>query len=171
MNYANRMRLEDMVMSSAGNSNRVRRMSQIAFVLVVVFVLLHFLQWSTRCGPFATGAYRDYCADLDRIRQARQVIINEATQARRQAATRTPYVDLRDTSEQIERFVPPGHGVVKNRANVRDGPGMLFDVIETLESERMVEIIEDSDGWVRVRLNLPGDAEVFGWIWKDLLAR
>ena len=77
-----------MVISSAGNNRQMKLISQTVFVLAVVFVLLHLLQWSTRCGPFATGTYRDYCADLDRIRQARQVIINEATQARRQAATR-----------------------------------------------------------------------------------
>lgn len=171
MNYASGLRVGGMVMSSAGSNDQIRRISQVIFLAVIIFAALHLLQWSTRCGPFASGAYRDYCADLDRIRQARQVIINEATQARRQAATRTPYVDLRDAPEEIERFVPPGHGVVKNRANAREGPGMAFDVIETLERDRMVEIIEDSDGWVRVRLNLPGDAETFGWIWQDLLAR
>ena len=171
MNYAHSLRLRDLVMSSAGDSRQIARISQIAFFVVIIFLSLHLLQWSTRCGPFASGAYRDYCADLERIRQARQVVLNEATQARSLAAKRTPYVDLRDAPEPIERFIPPGHGVVKNRANVRDGPGVAFDVIETLDRDRMVEIIEDSDGWVRVRLNLPGDAETFGWIWQDLLAR
>ena len=171
MNYSPGLRLGSMVMSSAGSSNQIGKISQMVFLIVIIFAALHLLQWSTRCGPFASGAYRDYCADLERIRQARQVVLNEATQARSLAAKRTPYVDLRDAPEPIERFIPPGHGVVKNRANVRDGPGVAFDVIETLDRDRMVEIIEDSDGWVRVRLNLPGDAEMFGWIWQDLLAR
>lgn len=164
-------RLSDIAIGVAGRPDQTRWASRWLLLAVVIFCLWQILQWSAKCGPLATGTYRDYCADIDRVRQARHTIINEATQARVLATRHTPYVDLQDSPEKIERFIPPGHGVVKNRANVRDGPGMAFDVVETLEKDSMVEIIEDSDGWVRVRLNLPGDAETFGWIWQDLLAR
>lgn len=165
------VRWSNVMLSSAGNHGLVKQWSLWLFLIALLFTGLHVLQWSVQCGPLASGKYRDYCADLDRVRQARAVVINEATQARSKAVARTPYVDLRDGPETLEQFVPPGYGITKNRANVRDGPGMLFAVIDSLAPDSMVEIIEETDGWIRIRLNEPGDAESFGWVWRDLLAR
>lgn len=171
MNHSYGMRMGDLVMSSAGNSDRMHAISIVLAITVVIFIALHALQWSAKCGPFASGAYRDYCSDIDKRRQARQVVINEATQARQLAIARTPYVDLRDPPEHLQQFVPPGHGMVINSANVREGPGMLYAVIANLPKDTLLEIIQEQDGWLQVRINNTGDAEEFGWVWKDLLAR
>lgn len=141
-------------------------------MIVMIFITFHILQWSAKCGPFATGKYRDYCADLDKVRVAKApMLVNETTIARNRAIQRTPYIDLNDSGEVLEEFVPPGWGRAKNNANVRDGPGMTHDVIDNLVKDAIVEIIEEQDGWIRVRISAPGDAELFGWVWRDLLAR
>lgn len=145
---------------------------QITITLVMIFVGLHILQWSARCGPFATGKYRDYCTDIDQLRVVKSpVLVNETTIARNRAIQRTPYVDLKDNGEVLEEFVPPGWGRSKNNANVREGPGMDYEVIDSLIRDSIVEIIEEQDGWIKVRISAPGDAEQFGWVWRDLLAR
>lgn len=146
--------------------------SRILILITVIYMGLHLLQWSARCGPFASGKYKDYCADLDKVRIAKApVFVNETTLARNRAIARTPYVDLRDTGEILEEFVPPGYGRSRNNANVREGPGMNFDVIDSLTKDSIVEIIEEQDGWIKVRIGSPIDAEAFGWVWRDLLAR
>lgn len=164
-------RWSNTVMSSAGNKDMNRALSRALLVTVVVFCFLHVAQWSAKCGPFASGRYKDYCTDVNSARQAKQVIINDATQARSRAATRSPYVDLQGPAEILEAFLPAGHARARNRVNVREGPGMLFEVIDSLEPDSIVQVIEESEGWLRVRLNQPGDAETFGWVWRDLMAR
>ena len=164
-------RWSSVMVSSAGSTDTNRMVSRWLLVIVVVFIGLHMIQWSAKCGPFASGRYKDYCKDVTSARQAKQVVINEATQARSRAAARSPYVDLRDAPEVLEAFLPAGYARARNRVNVREGPGMLFDVIDSLEPDSIVEVIEESDGWLRVKLNQPGDAETFGWVWRDLMAR
>lgn len=164
-------RWSSVVLSSAGNHDINKSLSKVLLLIVAVFIFLHMAQWAAKCGPFASGAYRDYCSDIDKRRQARQVVINEATQARQLAIARTPYVDLRDPPERLQQFVPPGHGMVINSANVREGPGMLYAVIANLPKDTLLEIIQEQDGWLQVRINNTGDAEEFGWVWQDLLAR
>ena len=164
-------RWSSVMISSAGNHDINRSLSRVLLLIVLVFILLHAMQWATKCGPFASGRYKDYCTDVTGARQAKQIVINDATQARSRAAARSPYVDLRDAPEAMEAFLPAGHARAKNRVNVREGPGMLFDVIDSLEPDSVVEVIEESEGWLRVRINQPGDAETFGWVWRDLMAQ
>ena len=164
-------RWSSVMISSAGNHDINRSVSRVLLMIVLVFILLHVMQWATKCGPFASGRYKDYCKDVSGARQAKQIVINEATQARSRAVSRSPYVDLRDAPEALEAFLPAGHARAKNRVNVREGPGMLFAVIDSLEPDSVVEVIEESEGWLRVRINQPGDAETFGWVWRDLMAQ
>lgn len=147
-------------------------LGRLVLITVLIFGGLHILQWSARCGPFSSGKYRDYCADLDQVRVAKApMIVNETIIARNLASRRTPYVDLQDTGESLEAFVPPGWGRAKNNANVRDGPGMTYEITDRLMKDSIVEIIEEQDGWIKVRISAPGDAEMFGWVWQDLVAR
>lgn len=143
-----------------------------AFYAVTGFLFLHILNWSAKCGPLAAGKFDDYCAELDKTRGAKPLIVNQATYARARASNHSPYVDLKEPGEVLEEFLPPGYGRSKINANVREGPGMNYEVFESLEKDSVVEIIEEENGWIKVRL--PGsslDAEHFGWVWRDLLIR
>lgn len=139
--------------------------------LVLIFVGLHMLQWSARCGPLASGKYRDYCADLTQARKNKPVLVNETTVARNRAVAMTPYVDLKDSDAPLEQFLPQGYAMSKNNANVREGPGMTYEIVDSLPKDTIVEIVEEDGGWLKIRINGPNDAEQFGWVWRDLMAR
>lgn len=156
---------------SPNDQRDIWRIGQLLWISAIIFMCLHMLQWSVKCGPFASGKYQDYCADLTEARATKNIIVNETTVARNKAITRTPYVDLRDSDEPLEEFLPTGHGRSRNNANVRAGPGMEYEVIESLSKGSTVEILEEENNWLKVRINNPGDAEAFGWIWYELLAR
>lgn len=143
----------------------------IVFVVVLGFITLHMIQWTVKCGPLASGKFRDYCAEVKQARNKTQMVVNEATYARAKASKTSPYVDLREDAEVLQEFVPPGYGRSKINANVREGPGMNYETFASLEKDSIVEIIEEQNGWIKVKLPDRDSAETFGWVWKDLLSQ
>lgn len=140
------------------------------FYIVVGFVFLHVLNWSAKCGPFATGKYRDYCTDLEQTRTAKSnMVANEVTYAWSKAQKRSPYVDLQDSGEVIEEFLPNGYGRTILRANVRSDPSMEAEVLITLDKDQIVEILEIQGSWFKIRYGDPNSEDETGWVWKDLL--
>lgn len=132
------------------------------FYIVAGFLFLHILNWSAKCGPFATGKYRDQCSEKQKPQTSNE-LFNEAAYYREQHRETTPYVDLKDEDESTP--VPPGHGRATLRANVRSEPSMLGEVITNLNKHQVVKILETQGGWVRVEL----EEDETGWVWKDLL--
>lgn len=157
-------------MFSIASVSQKSNIGYIVFVVVVVFVTLHMIQWTVKCGPLASGKFRDYCAEVQQAR-TKPVIVNEATYARAKASKTSPYVDLREDAEVLQEFLPPGYGRSKINANVREGPGMNYDTFASLEKDSIVEIIEEQNGWIKIKLPDKDSAETFGWVWKDLLAQ
>lgn len=135
------------------------------FYAVLGFVFLHVLNWSAKCGPLSSGAYRDQCARPEEKKTKAKEIMNEAFYHREQNRSVTPYVDLKDEAPKV----PPGHGRSTLRANVRSEPSMVGEVIANLDKDQVVKILETQGGWVRVRYSDDSDDEETGWVWKDLL--
>lgn len=54
---------------------------------------------------------------------------------------------------------------VKDKCNVRSGPGTTFDIIFTLEKGVPLKVIEEKDKWLKIR-HADGD---HGWIHKMLV--
>lgn len=64
---------------------------------------------------------------------------------------------LRETPNQL---------VTNERVNIRYGPSTLFRVLEEVEKNTPLTLIEEQDGWLRVKLT---DGRI-GWIRKDLVS-
>jgi uncharacterized protein YgiM (DUF1202 family) len=56
--------------------------------------------------------------------------------------------------------------VVSDNSNVREGPGLTFPVLRTIERGTAVEGHSHNGAWVRVRMDDGAD----GWIYQSLLA-
>lgn len=156
-------------MVSIASASQKSRISAWVFYAVAGFFFLHVLNWSAKCGPFASGKYRDYCTDLEQTRAAKAVVANETTYAWTKAQKKSPYVDLQDTGEVIEEFLPEGYARSTLRANVRSDPNMEAEVITVLEKDQIVEILETQGSWLKIRYGDPTNDDETGWVWKDLL--
>lgn len=155
---------------SIASASQKSRIGPWVFYAVMGFMFLHILNWSAKCGPFSSGKYRDYCTDLEQTRAVKaNVVANDVTYAWSKAQKKSPYVDLQDSGEVIEEFLPEGYGRSTLRANVRSDPNMESEVLITLDKDQIVEILETQGSWLKIRYGNPTNDDEVGWVWKDLL--
>ncbi|MEM9530131.1 MAG: SH3 domain-containing protein [Pseudomonadota bacterium] len=90
-----------------------------------------------------------------------------SNQAKRGIAALQEAASATSPGENAEAFADPIAMWVTRKSNMREGPGLEFDVITVLERDTAVEAYAYSGAWVRVRLESGED----GWVFQPLLSQ
>ena len=139
-----------------------------AFLLIVLFALLmagHILSFLINCVWFYQPGQLRGCQNHRPIFavEKKTVELDVVKPAMPAPATSEPVKQEKDFFLNL--------GKISVDSNVREGPGMGYPTITTIQSSAKVEILETKDGWHKIRrLDINEtlmEEPVVGWVWSE----